>query len=161
MITTLSQLRPGKGLETLIDAAPLILTRHPRARLVICGSGPELEALRRRAASLAVEDVVHFLAWTGDPLSVLRGSDIFVLPSWAESFPYVVLEAMAAGVPVVATDVGGIHEAVTSGRHGLSSLRVMRCRWRPRSQNCSATSRAGTRWALRREREFSGSSRRS
>jgi glycosyltransferase involved in cell wall biosynthesis len=62
---------------------------------------------------------VHFLGERADPLSVLRGARAFVLPSWAESFPYVVLEAMSVGLPIVATDVGGVAEALTDGEHGL------------------------------------------
>jgi L-malate glycosyltransferase len=62
---------------------------------------------------------VHFLGERADPSAVLRASDVFVLPSWAESFPYVILEAMSARLPIVSTDVGGIGEAIVDGESGL------------------------------------------
>ena len=62
---------------------------------------------------------MHFLGPTSDPLSALRGMDLFVHPSWAEAFPYVILEAMALGRPIVASDVGGIGEAIVNTESGL------------------------------------------
>jgi glycosyltransferase involved in cell wall biosynthesis len=112
VVGALTQARPGKGLETLIDAAPEVLERHPGAQLAIVGEGPDLVALRSRARKLEVSDRVHFLGSSTDPLGVLRGFDVFSHPSWAESFPYVVLEAMSVRRPIVASDVGGIAEAV-------------------------------------------------
>jgi glycosyltransferase involved in cell wall biosynthesis len=61
---------------------------------------------------------VHFLGPSQDPLGVLRGADVFVHPSWAEAFPYVLLEAMSVGLPIVASDVGGIGEALVDGDSG-------------------------------------------
>lgn len=119
VIGALTLLRPGKGLETLIDTAPRVLARHPDARFAIVGGGPDLEQLRARAAGLGVADAVSFLGPSTDPQATLGALDIFVHPSWAEAFPYVVLEAMAAGRPIVAADVGGVGEAVTHGQSGL------------------------------------------
>ena len=119
VICALTLLRPGKGLETLLDTTPRILARHPTAQIAIGGGGPDLEALQERAAALGVEDAVHFLGPTADPLSFLRGATLFVHPSWAESFPYVVLEAMSLGLPIVASDVGGVSEALVDGESGL------------------------------------------
>jgi glycosyltransferase involved in cell wall biosynthesis len=115
----LTLLRPGKGLETLIDALPTVLARHPTVQVAIGGEGPDLDALRARALTCGVDDALHFLGASDDPLSILRGAEIFVHPSWAESFPYVILEAMAVGLPIVASDVGGIGEAIVSGESGL------------------------------------------
>jgi len=119
VLCALTLLRPGKGLETLIDAMPAVRARHPRAQLAIWGEGPELPALRARAASRGVGEAVHFLGHTQDPAAVLRGAEIFVHPSWAESFPYVILEAMSARAPIVASEVGGIAEALVDGVSGV------------------------------------------
>ncbi|MGO9754335.1 MAG: glycosyltransferase [Solirubrobacteraceae bacterium] len=119
IVLTLSQLRPGKGMETLIDAAPLVLASHPGTQIVICGKGPLEPSLRARAALLGVGQAIHFIGQTDSALSVMRAADLFVLPSWAEAFPYVTLEAMSCAVPVLACAVGGISEAIDSGRDGL------------------------------------------
>ncbi len=119
VIGALTQLRPGKGLETLIDAMPHVLERHPRALVAICGDGPELDGLRSQTVERGVAHSIRFLGPTGDPMAVLRGIDVFVHPSWAEAFPYVVLEAMSVGLPVVASNVGGIGEALVDGESGL------------------------------------------
>ena len=118
VICALTLLRPGKGLETLIDATPSLLARHPRVQIAISGEGPDLETLRSLALRRGVAQAVHFLGPSHDPLGVLRGGDIFVHPSWAEAFPYVILEAMSAGLPIVASDVGGVAEALVDGDSG-------------------------------------------
>ncbi len=119
VIGTIARLRPGKGLETLIEAAPHVLARHPDAKIAIVGDGPHLAALRSQAAALGVAHAVHFTGAATDPLAALRAMQIFVLPSWAEAFPYVVLEAMSLARPIVACDVGGIGEALSAGESGL------------------------------------------
>jgi glycosyltransferase involved in cell wall biosynthesis len=119
VIGALTMLRPGKGLETLIDATPSILARHPDAQVAIVGDGQELELLRGRARLRGVSHAVHFLGPCERPLEALRAMDLFVHPSWAESFPYVLLEAMALGKPIVASDIGGVGEAIEDGIGGL------------------------------------------
>jgi glycosyltransferase involved in cell wall biosynthesis len=119
VICTLTQLRPGKGIETLIDALPAVLARHPRVQVVIAGDGPLRDSLLTQALERGVARAINFLGEHGDPIAVLRGADVFLLTSWAESFPYVILEAMAVGLPVVSSDVGGIPEAITNGESGL------------------------------------------
>jgi glycosyltransferase involved in cell wall biosynthesis len=118
VVCALTLLRPGKGIETLLDALPEVLARRPRARIAIGGDGPDLQALRARARRLGVAGAVNFLGRSPDPLSLLRGAHAFVHPSWAESFPYVILEAMSLGLPIVASDVGGVSEAVSDGESG-------------------------------------------
>jgi glycosyltransferase involved in cell wall biosynthesis len=118
-ICALTQLRPGKGIETLIDATPSVLERHPRLKVAIWGEGSELEALRARAARVGVAHAVHFLGPSEAPLSVLRAAEIFVHPSMAEAFPYVILEAMSTATPTIASDVGGIAEALVDGEAGM------------------------------------------
>jgi glycosyltransferase involved in cell wall biosynthesis len=119
ILATVTLLRPGKGIETLLDALPALLAAQPSARLVIAGTGVDRGVLETRARRLGVLDAVHFLGFTQDSATVLRGANVFVSASWAESFPYVILEAMALGVPVVATRVGGVGEAVSDGLTGL------------------------------------------
>jgi glycosyltransferase involved in cell wall biosynthesis len=119
VVCALTLLRPGKGIETLIDALPEVLAREPRVRIAVGGDGPDLGALRARARTLGVAKAVHFLGHNPDPLSLLRGAQVFVHPSWAESFPYVILEAMSQGLPIVASDVGGVAEAVSAGESGV------------------------------------------
>jgi glycosyltransferase involved in cell wall biosynthesis len=119
VVGTLSQLRPGKGLETLIAATPTVLASHPDAQFVIVGDGPGLPELRETARAQGVAGAVHFVGASTDPLPVLRGMDVFVQPSWAESFPYVILEAMSLGAAIVATNVGGVSEALVDGESGL------------------------------------------
>jgi glycosyltransferase involved in cell wall biosynthesis len=119
VLGALTLLRPGKGLETLITALPRVLARHPDAHLAICGEGPDGQRLRRLARRTGVEPAVHFLGAVQEPTRALRGFDVLAHPSWAESFPYVILEAMSLGLPIVASDVGGVGEALQSGDSGL------------------------------------------
>jgi glycosyltransferase involved in cell wall biosynthesis len=119
VIATVTLLRPGKGLETLLDALPAVLAAHPAVQLAIAGAGVDREPLEARARERGVAASVHFLGFVEDPAAVLRGADVFVSSSWAESFPYVVLDAMALGRPIVATRVGGVAEAVRDGESGL------------------------------------------
>lgn len=119
VVCTLGLMRAGKGLETLVDAVPAVLARHPTAQFAIWGDGPETEALIERARLRGVASAVHFLGPTDAPLAALRGATLFVMPSWRESFPYVMLEAMSAGLPIVSTDVGGVREAIADGRDGM------------------------------------------
>ena len=119
VVGALTLLRPGKGIETLIAAVPRVLARHPEAQIAIVGDGPDLDELRAQANALQIAHAVHFLGPSTDPLGSLRGMDVFVHPSWAEAFPYVILEAMSLARPIVASDVGGVSEAVVTGESGL------------------------------------------
>jgi glycosyltransferase involved in cell wall biosynthesis len=119
VVGALSHLHRRKGLETLIDATPRVLDRHPRVQIAIVGEGPERDALRTRATSRGVATAVHFLGPSSDPISVLRGMRVFTHPTWADAYPYVILEAMSVGVPIVASDVGGIGEAIVDGESGV------------------------------------------
>lgn len=104
------ELRAAKGIDTLIDTLALLTSRLPkRPRLVLVGSGPDEEKLVAHAAARGIADDVKFAG----PLparEAFRLGRILVVPSRAESLPYIVLEAAAAQVPMVATNVGGIGE---------------------------------------------------
>ena len=116
MVGVVSGLRPGKGLETMIEAIALLRAGGCGAQLVVAGEGGERDRLEHLAARLGVAEAVHLPGQSRDPYDFLAALDVFVLPSWAESFPYSVLEAMAAvGRPIVATNVGGVAEAIEDG----------------------------------------------
>jgi glycosyltransferase involved in cell wall biosynthesis len=119
VVGALTLLRPGKGIETLVDAVPRLLESVPDAHVVVAGEGPDRAALEARARAGGVGQAVHLIGPTPGAMPLLAACDVFVSASWAESFPLNVLEAMAAGVPIVATDVGGTGEAIEDGRSGL------------------------------------------
>ena len=110
-----------KGHAVLLDALARVLGDGRAARLVIAGDGPERDSLRAQADALGVTDHVEFLgAVSHDRVAELtRRADVFCLPSFAEGVPTAVQEAMAAELPVVATDVFGIPELVEHEHEGL------------------------------------------
>lgn len=118
-IVAMARLRPGKGLETLLDAMPAVRADHQAATVTILGDGPDREELARRSERLGVGAAVAFVARRQQWAGILGQAAVFVHPSWAESFPYAILEAMAWARPVVASDVGGIGEAIENGRSGV------------------------------------------
>ncbi len=118
-IVSVGRFRPEKAQEVLIAAVARLRPSWPDIRLRLVGDGPREEELRGVASALGVSDLVEFLGHRDDVPRVLRDADVFVLPSRIEAAPNAVLEAMAAGLPVVATNVGGIPEVVTSGLNGL------------------------------------------
>jgi len=111
------RLTEQKALEDTLAA----LARVPRVALLVLGDGPERAALERRAAQLDLSDRVRFLgAGTRDDVMVLfRAVDAALLTSAWENLPHTLLEALAAGAPVIATAVGGIPEVVRDGENGL------------------------------------------
>jgi glycosyltransferase involved in cell wall biosynthesis len=113
------RLCPEKDVATLLAALPAVIARRPQFRLRIAGAGPCAAELKRLAAALNVDRHVSFLGEVADIPALLRDSSVFVLPSLTEGMPLTVLEAMASGLPVVATDVGGIPEAVADGVSGF------------------------------------------
>ncbi|HLG66653.1 MAG TPA: glycosyltransferase family 4 protein [Acidimicrobiales bacterium] len=104
-----------KGIDVLLEAvAPLA-----NVSVRVAGRGPDRGALEERSVGLGLDSRVEFLDWTEDSSSFLRSVDIFVLPSRAEGLPLSVIEAMLAGLPVVATDVGSVRELVRDGSTGI------------------------------------------
>ncbi|MBI2889339.1 MAG: glycosyltransferase family 4 protein [Nitrospirae bacterium] len=116
---------PRKGALHLVEAAPHILRRHPEARVFIVGDAPVGDPgdyrrrLQHRAAELSLGPAVRFIGAVPDIGPYLSRTAVAVVPSEQEPFGRVLIEAMAAGVPVVATRVGGIPEIVTDGENGL------------------------------------------
>ena len=118
-ICATSGLRPGKGLDTLLEAMIEVVDAVPDVCLALAGDGPERQYLEAVATCNGVGDAVEWLGNLDDVSPLLASSDVFVNPSWSESFPYSVLEAMAVGAPVVATDVGGVSEAISDQVTGV------------------------------------------
>ncbi|MGI9020536.1 MAG: glycosyltransferase [Solirubrobacterales bacterium] len=119
LICTVSGLRRGKGLETLLAAFSVVLRTHPHAKLLIVGGGPERDAIVRQIEMGDLGESVWLSGEVEDVDPWMAGADLFVAPSWSESFPYANLEAMALGLPIVATTVGGVAEAVEDGVSGI------------------------------------------
>jgi len=116
-IVHVSNFRPVKR---LVDVVEIFARIHAAldARLVLVGDGPDCAVAQERAARLGVADRVTFTGVVDRVAPILNGADLFLLPSQTESFGLAALEAMASGVPVVASDVGGIPEVVENGRCG-------------------------------------------
>lgn len=116
---TIGSLTREKGLEVLLQAFTLLRQRHPQLQLQIVGDGKLRGELQAMARQLGIAESVHFQGIAADVRPWLASFDLFVLPSLQEGLPTVLLEAMAAGRPVVASRVGGIPEVVIDGRTGL------------------------------------------
>lgn len=119
VVGTVANFTPKKDQRSLLRAARVLVSTHPRLRVVLIGSGPLEQELRTQVRHEGLEAQVIFTGARGDVQQVLPAFDVFVLSSLHEGLPISLLEAMAAGLPSVATQVGGIPEALTDGREGL------------------------------------------
>jgi len=115
VLGSVGRLDRQKGLDVLVDALPSI----PDAFALLVGDGPERDDLLRRATAAGVADRLRVTGWRQDARDFLTALDLFVLPSRFEGFPQAVVEAMLAELPVVASDVGSVSEAVVHGETGL------------------------------------------
>jgi glycosyltransferase involved in cell wall biosynthesis len=113
------RLLPQKGQRYLIDAAPAVLERHPDVRFVVVGGGEPQAELEAHARATGVGERFLFTGRRDDVPALLASFDVFALPSLFEGLCYAVIEAQAAGVPVVATPVGGVPENVVEGETGV------------------------------------------
>lgn len=118
IIGSLGRLSPQKGYAHLLDAVALLADAHPELVVALAGEGPLRGDLARQAIALGLSERIHFLGHRRDVQTVYDAMDIFVLPSLYEAMPFALLEAMAMGLPVVATDVSGVPEAITPGEAG-------------------------------------------
>jgi L-malate glycosyltransferase len=114
----ISNFRPVKRLVDVVRVFAGV-RKAMKARLVMVGDGPDRDPAQREATKLGVQHDVRFAGRVDDIADVLRGGDLFLLPSETESFGLAALEAMACGVPVIASRVGGIPEVVTEGESGF------------------------------------------
>lgn len=110
---------PKKGFHLLLDALVLLKERGLTPRLHLAGSGPEEENLKSRTHQLGLQDQVHFLGWIQDKKTFFHGIDVFCVPSTHEPFGIVLLDAMAAGCPLVSSKTEGPAEIITDGQTGL------------------------------------------
>ena len=110
-----------KGLEYLISAMRIVGDRYPTVNLNLIGEGPLQNEVKQRISELSLNHNITFIGTVKNERipKYLGESDIFVLPSLSEGLPAVILEAMAAGKPIIASDVGGISEAVEDGVNGF------------------------------------------
>ncbi|MDG5816076.1 glycosyltransferase family 4 protein [Chitinispirillales bacterium ANBcel5] len=115
----IGRLSDEKSVDVLLDAMKIVVSLRPEAQLSIVGTGPLEENLKNYTSSLNLQSNVTFCGYSSNVFQSLREMDIFVLSSRTEGCPIVILEAMAMGLPVVATRVGGNSELVVDGSTGL------------------------------------------
>lgn len=119
VVTIVAALRAAKGHAVALTAWPAVLRRMPEARLLLVGSGPEEDPLRREATRLGIGAHVVFAGGRTDVARLVRASTLALLPSYTEALPTALLEAAACGRASVASRVGGVPEVVEHGRTGL------------------------------------------
>lgn len=116
-ILTVAALHPRKGLKYLIEAFAKINDRT--LRLQIVGEGPQKQELQELAQKLDISNQVEFLGWRNDIPKIMASANLFVLPSLHEAFGLVLLEAILAKLPIIATNSGGIPEIIEDNKNGL------------------------------------------
>jgi glycosyltransferase involved in cell wall biosynthesis len=119
LVGVMARLQPEKGVDNFVQAAARVAPLFPEAHFVIAGDGPLRQELEALADDLALGDRVHFLGFRADASALISSLDVVVVPSLTEGSPLITLEAMAAGVPVVASAVGGIPDQVRHDEEGL------------------------------------------
>lgn len=118
-VATVAALTPEKGHETILEAARFLKTRFPNVRYLFVGEGPLRTTLESQAHAFQISDQIHFLGFRTDSEALVKHCEIFCLPSLSEGLSSAILAAMAAGLPVIATDTGGIPELVEDGFTGI------------------------------------------
>lgn len=120
IVLFLGRIEKDKGVYDLVDAMAEVRRQLPTAILRLGGVG-DIDGVKRRSGANGTADWIEFLGWVSDSakLDALRSAQVYVLPSYVEGLPMGVLEAMAAGLPVVASHVGGIPDLVEDGVHGF------------------------------------------
>ncbi len=118
LVGAAGRLSPEKGFDVLVRAASRVLDQHQDAGFVLFGDGPERELLRNLISRLGISDRFVMGGFTGELDRFMPHFDLFVQSSHTEGLPNVLLESLAAGVPVVATDVGGTREVLNAGQCG-------------------------------------------
>jgi glycosyltransferase involved in cell wall biosynthesis len=118
LVIVLGRLAANKGQRFLVEAAPAILARFPTTHFVFAGNPEGRSDIEAPLRSLNLEAHFSLLGFRSDVVNLLRSSDVFVLPSLGEGFSLSIIEALAAGLPVVATRVGGAAEIIDEGING-------------------------------------------
>jgi glycosyltransferase involved in cell wall biosynthesis len=119
IITTIAVLRELKGIQYMINAMSIILDRYSNTTYLIIGDGEYGASLQQLITDLRLDEHVIMAGYRTDIPDMLAISDLFVLPSLGDALPTVLIEALAAGTPIVATNVGGIPEIIEDGKNGL------------------------------------------
>jgi len=119
LIGTIANLYKNKGLEFLVKTMSVIKGQMSNVTLMIIGDGPERKNLEKLIKKYKLKNNVFLLGAIPDAYKYLKALDLFVLPSIKEGQPWVILEAMAAEVPIVATNIAGIPEMIENGKSGL------------------------------------------
>jgi glycosyltransferase involved in cell wall biosynthesis len=119
VVIGIGRLVPIKGFDLLVEALGELVTQVPEAHVVLIGDGVERGALEARAAALGVTDRLHILGTVTDVVGLLPAADVLAAPSRNEGMGRVLVEAMALGLPVVGTRVGGIGDVILDGECGL------------------------------------------
>jgi len=109
----------GKGLDTLLEAFKLVASENRETYLLLLGKGPLGDRLKDKAGSLGISDNVCFKGNVPNVHEYLNSADIFVFPSFREGMPNSLLEAMACGLPVIASKIGGVVDVVEDGKSGI------------------------------------------
>jgi glycosyltransferase involved in cell wall biosynthesis len=119
VVGVVARLVPEKGVEVFLRAAALVHAVHPGARFLVVGDGPLRTDLQQQADRLGLAGSVDFTGFRPDAADLIAGLDVLAVPSRSDGSPLVVCEAMASGVPVVASRVGGLPDLVEDGGSGL------------------------------------------
>jgi len=119
LIGTIANFYPTKGLTYLIEAAKTICQQNPQTKFIIIGDGPQRRQLTELINTYQLEDNVLLLGILNKAQQYLKAFDIFVLPSVKEGLPYALIEAQAAGIPTITTNVGGNPEIIQHNKNGL------------------------------------------
>jgi glycosyltransferase involved in cell wall biosynthesis len=119
VVGAITRFYPEKATEVLVEAFAEVARRVPAARLLLVGDGPQRPVLEARARELGLADRIRFAGFQHDPELHVRLFRVTAVPSREEGLGMTAIESLAAGVPVVATRVGGLPEVVTHGRSGL------------------------------------------
>lgn len=159
LVGVVARLQPEKGVTNFVTAAARVAKEFPAARFVVVGDGPLREELFALAERLGVRERFLFLGFRPDAQALIKLMDVVAVPSVSEGTPLVVLEAMGAGVPVVASKVGGIPGQISHGREGIlvppadsralgdALLDLLRDPERARRMGEAGRSRAGTEFS--------------
>ena len=119
VIGTIGTLNFQKGIQYLIEAFPIILKEFPKARLEIVGEGPYRRRLEKLVKKMKLSNSISFTGFVKDIEEKIINFDLYAQPSLSESFGLAIVQAMSIGLPVVATNTGGIPEVVTTGKTGI------------------------------------------
>jgi len=119
IVGTAGRLVPVKGPEFLVKASKYIISKYPDTYFLFTGDGPLEQDLKRKALEMGISDNIIFSGWRDDLAKIISIYDIFVLPSLNEGMGRVLVEAMALGKSIVASNVGGIPDLVTHGKNGF------------------------------------------